>query len=399
VHRITPYQSKKILFRFTKSRSGEPLKVARFSRTNIIIFSVVFATIGIYIIFRTFAAGPVASIELENGTLVAPATVVSDAAASGGQAVRLGAASACPISTPNIPDGPDAFGGCFPGPNTTGVPAGTVLTNYTGPCTITVANTVIDSKIINNCGGGDIRIEAANVQFKNTKIIGFPWIDDPAPNYSFSVTDSEIDAGSGDNEGTGKSHFVLTRVNIHGAHRGAWCEYDCTVKDSWIHGQAVGKLNCNTAGCAWHESAARMGSGGPTAGQFFIHNTLHCDAPIVDANDPNDPNDTSGCSADLTGYGDFAPIQNNTVDKNLFMGTDGGTCAYGGSSGIGIKPYAGQANNIKFTNNVFQRGSVGDHGTRNCGYYFPISGFVSNRPGNVWTNNKWDDGTTLSPDG
>jgi hypothetical protein len=42
---------------------------------------------------------------------------------------------ACPSSVPNTPDGPDPAGGCFPGPSNTGVPAGTTLTNYTGPCT------------------------------------------------------------------------------------------------------------------------------------------------------------------------------------------------------------------------------------------------------------------------
>src|SRR5215831_13844290 len=35
--------------------------------------------------------------------------------------------------------------GGWPGPSNTGVPAGVVPTAYTGPCTITVANTVIDA--------------------------------------------------------------------------------------------------------------------------------------------------------------------------------------------------------------------------------------------------------------
>ena len=80
------------------------------------------------------------------------------------------------------------------------------------------------------------------------------------------------------------------------------------------------------------------------------HNTLLCDAPDV----PPD----AGCSADLTGYGDFAPIRNNTISKNLFMATKGGTCAYGGSSGKdGSKPYGNQAANIVFSDNIFQKKS------------------------------------------
>ena len=59
----------------------------------------------------------------------------------------------------DTPGGSDGRGGCFPGPDNTGVPVGTVLTPYTGPCTITVANTVIDSKII-SC---ELLIRANNV--------------------------------------------------------------------------------------------------------------------------------------------------------------------------------------------------------------------------------------------
>jgi hypothetical protein len=62
-------------------------------------------------------------------------------------------------------------------------------------------------------------------------------------------------------------------------------------------------------------------------GSTIRHNSLVCDAPDV----PPD----AGCSADLTGYGDFAPIRNNTIDKNFFLATTGGTCAYGGPSGDG----------------------------------------------------------------
>jgi hypothetical protein len=67
--------------------------------------------------------------------------------------------------------------------------------------------------------------------------------------------------------------------------------------------------------------------------------------------------------------------------------------ANGGSSGDdGTKPYGDQASNIVFIDNIFQRGPEG-----NCGYYFPITDFDSNRPGNQWVNNTWEDGATLPP--
>jgi len=74
----------------------------------------------------------------------------------------------------------------------------------------------------------------------------------------------------------------------------------------------------------------------------------------------------AGCSADLTGYGDFGPVQNNTIDTNLFAASTAGYRPYGGSSAG--KPYSDQTNHIVFTSNVWQRGTrVGDHGDKVCG--------------------------------
>ena len=286
----------------------------------------------------------------------------------------------CASSVANVPGGRDRFGGCWPGDANTGVPAGTALSAYTGPCTITAANTVIEAKTV-DCV---LTIAAANVQIRNTRINGSVWIEDPAKPYSFTITDSEIDAGPVDathNDGRsaiGKSHFVATRVETHGGIRGVWCEFACTVQDSWIHGQA------RDSGGHAHESAVRMGDG-----STIRHNTLLCDAPDVAPD--------AGCSADLTGYGDFAPIRNNTIDKNLFMATPGGTCAYGGSSGKdGSKPYGNQAANISFSDNVFQRRNSVQASGR-CGYWFAVTDFDATRPGNRWTNNTWDDGTPVIP--
>ena len=224
-------------------------------------------------------------------------------------------------------------------------------------------------------------IAAANVQIRNSKINGGVWIDDPAAPTSFTITDSEIDAGPVDathNDGRssiGKSNFTATRVETKGGIRGVWCEFDCTLQDSWIHGQA------RDNGGKAHESAVRMGDG-----STIRHNTLSCDAPNVAPD--------AGCSADLTGYGDFAPIRNNTIDRNLFLATPGGTCAYGGSSGG--KPYSNAAANIVFSNNIFQKKNALQSSGK-CGYWFPIADYNKTAPGNQWTNNRWDDLTTVNP--
>lgn len=119
------------------------------------------------------------------------------------------------------------------------------------------------------------------------------------------------------------------------------------------------------------------------------HNSLVCDfqGPFV--------NSEIGCSADLTGYPDFAPIKNNTIQNNLLMSNNigNGFCAYGG--GTAGKPFSGDATNatnIKFLNNVFQKGANGK-----CGAYGPVTDFLSGRTGNVWSGNVWDDGTAVPP--
>jgi hypothetical protein len=286
---------------------------------------------------------------------------------------------ACPVATRNVPDGPDPFGGCFPGPKTTGVPDGTALTNYTGSCTITAANTVIDSKTV-NCR---LSIRAANVVIRNSHINGHVWIDSPNTSASFTISDSTIDAGdvngtvNDGNRALGKSNFTAIRVETVRGIGGGWCEFNCTIQDSWIHGQ-----DRDEGGYA-HQSGIRMGSGSSTAGQRIHHNTIVCDAPYVAPD--------AGCSANLTGYGDFATIQNNTVTNNLMGATTGGTCAYGGSTKS--KPYA-NGNNNKFHNNIFQRGRNGK-----CGVWFAMIDLDAGLRGNEWVNNRWDTGELMPSDG
>lgn len=295
---------------------------------------------------------------------------------SGGSSGGGSSSGSCP-NAQHTPGGPDGFGGCWPYSGNTGIPAGTSLSTYTGGCTVTTDNLTLNAKTI-NCD--PLTIEATNVKITKSKINGSVLIDDPGAGYSFTITDTEINVGSiapgstDDDSGIGKSDFVATRVNVYGGKRGIWCEYDCTVKDSWIHDQAP-----DPSGTA-HESGIRMGDH-----STIQHNAIWCNAPDY----PPD----AGCSANLTGYGDFAPIQYNTIYRNLFVATTGGACAYGGSSGDdGSKPYGDQARNIVFEDNIFQRGSGGK-----CGFYFPITDFDDSRPGNEWTNNRWDDGSILPP--
>jgi hypothetical protein len=267
----------------------------------------------------------------------------------------------------------------FPGASNTGVPPGTRLTNYRGPMTISRNGTVINAKRID----GDLRIRARNVVVKNSFISGDVRIDPSDRGYSMTVKDSEVDAGRArgqdayDGTGIGARDFRAIRVDVHGGKRGVNCNHNCTVRDSWIHDQARDDTGLE------HESAVRMGDHAR-----IMHNTLLCNGPNVAPE--------AGCSADLTGYGDFAPVRHNLIEHNLFKATpSGGTCAYGGSSGG--KPYSDDAGHIRFIDNVFERGAYrSQYGTYICGYYATVMDFDRSAIGNVFSGNVFDTGQRVS---
>lgn len=90
----------------------------------------------------------------------------------------------------------------FPSSENTGVPAGTQLSVYTGPMTITQDGTVIDGKIIN----GTLRILADNVVIKNSQVnFNGYWGIDAEGAKNFTVQDSDI-------TGPGYSGYVVSAI-------------------------------------------------------------------------------------------------------------------------------------------------------------------------------------------
>jgi hypothetical protein len=89
-------------------------------------------------------------------------------------------------------------------------------------------------------------------------------------------------------------------------------------------------------------------------------------------------------------FGDFAPLRNITYDGNLFVASPGGYCLHAGYNPS--KPYGSDPTGIVITNNVFQRGA-----NRKCGVWGAVTSFKPSGIGNVFSNNKWDDGTTVNP--
>lgn len=381
--------------------------VSHFKSKQLIIFAASFAFIGVVALFSTFAAtAPNARIsEGENYTSQSNTSIIADTTASGGSALEFqnassgGCAQQKRVITANevtsrtnsgypagtqvfVPDGPDPWGGCFPGPSNTGIPDGTTLSTYSGPCTITTANTTITAKTI-NC---DLVIRAANVTIQNSKITANNISVDSG---SLMFTDNEVNFGNNINgEGMKGSNFTVLRSNMYGGKRQIWCN-NCTLQDSYLHDQLSDPSGVT------HESAARIDQG-----TTYRHNTLLCNAPNFDPD--------AGCSANQTGYPDFAPVHDVTLDKNFYMATTGGVCSYGGASAG--KPYSSDplnATNIKSTNNVFQRGTNAndrssiastDKRRYTCGYYGVVSSYDSSKTGFVFSGNMWDDGLLFSQD-
>lgn len=358
-----------------------------------------------YIVAQSSSRG--LSYEAEAGTLAGNASVITDSAASGASAVDFATpppsgncprgkrvvtaadvanrtASGYPVGTElYVPDGPDPWGGCFPGPGNTGIPAGTTLTPYTGPCTITTANTVIDSKTI-TCSS--VIIRAANVTIKNSKINSGNIFTESG---SLMFIDNEVNFGNILNdEGLRGSNYTVLRSNLYGGKRQFWCINNCTLQDSYLHDQLTDPTGVT------HESAARV-----EQYTTLRHNSLLCNAPEI----PPD----AGCSANQTGYPDFAPIHHNTMERNLYMATTGGYCSYGGASSG--KPYTNHADNatyVRLIENVFQRGTAPNDKTTipttdtrrfTCGRYGVLSDF-SGKTGTEYRGNMWDNGLLFADD-
>lgn len=282
-----------------------------------------------------------------------------------------------------VAGGPDPWGGCFPGPGNTGIPAGVQLTDYTGPCDITSDGTTVEAKLISNCY--TLSIHANDVTITNSKFVGSN-ID--VESGSLQISDSEADFGADrDGQGFTGSNIVAERLNFFGGHRQVWCDH-CTVEDSYFHGQNISQDP------EAHASAVRT-----EAFTTYRHNTIACDV----AETP----EGGGCSAAQTGYPDFGPIHDNTVDKNFIVApTASGYCAYGGwNPGKPFNDDPLNATYIAFTNNVVQRGTVAndikdwqepltDKDRYTCGFWGPTTSYRPDRTGSVL----WDDGLLWEDD-
>jgi len=264
----------------------------------------------------------------------------------------------------------------FPGSNNTGIPVGKRLPSRDRGIVIYANGATMENIEVN----GEVDIRAGGATIDKSKVNGFVYLDtdDPsASGWDITVRDSEINAGTSQRAAISLGKFTILRTNIHGGQTGGLCGQDCTVSDSWFHDQYL------QAGTSWHLGGFLSNGGHDIT---LTHNTVSCNIPN---------NGTGGgCSGDINLYGDFSPIQDITLDGNLLTeNQDAGFCLSAGYNNS--KPFGPNAANVVVINNIFEKGVSGQCAAFGAVTDFTISGTPA--PGNVWTNNKYDDGTVVNP--
>jgi hypothetical protein len=265
-------------------------------------------------------------------------------------------------------DGTTTDGSGFPSESTTGVPNGVALTTYSTPCTLQ-ASTTLDAVDATACDA--IVIQAGDVVITRSLL---PRVEATVESGSYSVTisDSTVQAGEWQGGASWGNHITATRVEVTGGQHSFHCGDNCIVRDSWLHDQ------WNPDGESFHNNAF-ISNGG--SNMEVTHNTV-LGTPLLNSTD-------GGCTADLSLFGDFGPIANVKVTNNLMKANNSSIsyCAYGGYSPSKAYPIA---TGIEYADNVFERGANGK-----CGVYGPVTSFQLSATGNVWSNNRFDDGTVV----
>lgn len=291
------------------------------------------------------ASGPVAT-----GTGAPPAT----AAGPAGQPRGIGPSVA--------PGSAGGDGGCpafpeFPDQTCTGY-------RHTGvtlrPCPNVITQ---DGATFDGCRfGPDLEVQASDVTITRSLVEGTvyaTYLTDWSLG-NLRLVDVEIDGGQrvveGRSAAIGNDDYTCIRCHVHGSERGANLGRNVHIEDSYLHGWFENP--------GAHQTAIGSNGGG---GYTILHNQLECHT-------------TDGCSAALSLYEDFEPIEDVLIQHNLFN-TSGGYCTYAGQDGT----------NIRYLDNIF--------GTKyhpRCGEYGPVTDYRPNQ-GNVWRGNQYPDGSDVPP--
>ncbi len=308
-------------------------------------------------------------------------------AAGNMSALSNSASATTPAATPVSGDYPAEYNTGYPHGLSGDTRTPVTLTPYTGPCTITTAGTVIDSKDI-TCR---LVIKASNVVVKNSRVrvsnSNAIYVDDV---YHLTVMDTELDGQHQDNSAGGISligdgSYTLIRVDAHGSGDIARANWGgVAIIDSFLHDPFCLQGSC-------HNDVIQTTDGNCTLGTDSINGVI-----------PNTSDTTSGSycikivhnrlenphtqTSNILLKADQGPIHDVLVENNLFNG--GGYTVYWYDA------------NFKSTkgiirNNRFRRAPTGGFWP-NGGYWGPYAPQADEAP--AWSNNVWDDtGAPVNP--
>jgi len=289
------------------------------------------------------------------------------------------------------------------------------MATYSGSCTLTTPTT-IDSKVI-NCSPLVIDTGSAGTIIKNSYLHGavVQTNGGDGSTDAFTIQDSILDNGvsypactsgpyvgaacpagiygCGDPNnattdcGIGYHNFTILRTEVKNTIRGAYCISGATIQDSYFHDSKHWPDASNLA----HGSGFRN-----QQNCTFTHNSVFCDFGRNDGFDPATINGDIGCSADMSGYPQDTTIDHDTITFNLFGDNNVGVsyCIYAGSTPAAHTGDPGNAEFLRFEDNVFKKGPNGM-----CGGAYHVTDYVTGKTGSTWLRNKFDDGTTAPPDG
>jgi hypothetical protein len=261
------------------------LKKTSFSRPQLAIFILVFAAIGGYIIYRTFAAGPlVASLEAEQMSMTPGSGVITDTTASAGKAMLL-STNGTTTGTVNFPGSVTSLSISAKGTQCSGAPTMNVVVDGTSILTNTaVSSSSWASYSANsnlNSGTHSLSISFTNAYAKNrgnsgnscrralyldvTNFYG-PVVVTPAPTVALSASPTSVAAGMA-------STLTWNSTNAT----------DCTASGAWgglrptqgsastgaINQNSTYTLTCAGTGGSASASAVVTASSGSSGHQYF----------------------------------------------------------------------------------------------------------------------------------
>ncbi|MER6072930.1 hypothetical protein ABT187_29595 [Streptomyces sp. NPDC001817] len=260
----------------------------------------------------------------------------------------------------------------FPDARTTG-PRIPLTPHSTGNLSVTTDGTVIQGWDIT----GSLDVYADDVTIVDSRIRSTNWwgVNLRPGHRGLRILHSTITAVPGKGPDNGGVDYAVSNMGTSSVEVG-WCDISVfgnalsmgqgQLHDNYVHDLVAFRNN----GGEWQHTDAVISGGGNKHELIIRHNTLLNPVGV-----------DRGASAALGLFADTGHVSDTVVDGNLLAG--GAYALYGGGPG---------ATGITVTDNVF---STRYH--RNSGFYGAVTAWNAGGSGNVWRNNRFSDGTPISP--